>query len=730
MSEPVSIPPGPPANKGLDYYALKEEGARLTQEWSGSIWTDYNEHDPGVTILEQLCYGLTELSYRSQVPIEDLLCDAQTGKIDGHDLALYSATEIFPVNPVTPDDYRALMLDNIAPLANIWFEPIPATARGVNGLYEVFFYEYPADDVTEARHTHHHGHHHHTHSIYDDIHELYSTNRNLCEDIERIERLAPCPVVVCADIGITGDDDPAMVLGEIYACLRLLFAPEPKRHSLKSALFEGKTPADILTGPLLFEGLVAQDQLQPRPTRIPMSDVMQAISQIDAVSSISNVTVDVEFGGQQYCDDDVVIVPKNSILIVETQPIQDGEFSITMRRDGVICNPNPKVVANRFCNLLWEHRRRYDLTIEYQQTLSPPTGTYKDVLPYYSIQNQFPNIYGISDFGLPWDATPKRKGEARQLKGYLLAFEQLLANFFAQLSNAKKLYDINPPTLSTYFYQYLDGSVPDVLPLLKRGYQRPTYQDGMPRLVRRQDNAIDRRNRFLNQQLAMYAQRFDVSKLVDTITEEEQVLSGIGLKQTLLAHLLAATARRGAARDYLKPHGGKNIAGMLIKSRIELGIPPYRGFREDHNGDEDHHHHHHKAALYVVEHLPMRQAGLTGFAKEQEGHRDHRSHHHHHCHYLPISMTVTAILCTGRTGRAEAAFIELARTVVRANTPAHIAMDMIVLNRDEYERFEDLYARWTTAIEKTNRSRFQEDSEALADFLAERRGDRDEGRSS
>ena len=66
MTDPVTISPGPPLNPGLDYAALKREGTTLVQEWSGAIWTDYNESDPGVTILEQLCYALTELSYRAE----------------------------------------------------------------------------------------------------------------------------------------------------------------------------------------------------------------------------------------------------------------------------------------------------------------------------------------------------------------------------------------------------------------------------------------------------------------------------------------------------------------------------------------------------------------------------------------------------------------------------------------------------------------------------------------
>ena len=138
MIEPVTIPPGPPLNPGLDYAVLKKEGTTLVQEWSGAIWTDYNESDPGVTILEQLCYALTELSYRAEFPLKDQLIDPRTGRIDPAAQALYPPEAIFPVNPVTPDDYRKLILDRVPALANAWFEPMSAAETGLNGLYRIW----------------------------------------------------------------------------------------------------------------------------------------------------------------------------------------------------------------------------------------------------------------------------------------------------------------------------------------------------------------------------------------------------------------------------------------------------------------------------------------------------------------------------------------------------------------------------------------------------------------
>ena len=35
------------------------------QKFSGEKWTDYNYHDPGITLLEQICYAITDLGYKS-----------------------------------------------------------------------------------------------------------------------------------------------------------------------------------------------------------------------------------------------------------------------------------------------------------------------------------------------------------------------------------------------------------------------------------------------------------------------------------------------------------------------------------------------------------------------------------------------------------------------------------------------------------------------------------------
>lgn len=59
--------------KGLDYKQLYDLGMARIRSLCSEKWTDYNTHDPGITLLETLCYAITDMSYRAQMPVKDLL---------------------------------------------------------------------------------------------------------------------------------------------------------------------------------------------------------------------------------------------------------------------------------------------------------------------------------------------------------------------------------------------------------------------------------------------------------------------------------------------------------------------------------------------------------------------------------------------------------------------------------------------------------------------------------
>ncbi|MEM7035817.1 MAG: hypothetical protein AAF570_02485, partial [Bacteroidota bacterium] len=138
--DPASIPKEPVVPESQDYAFLKRQGIDMTQELAGDIWTDYNEHDPGVTILEQLCFAITELSYKTGMSVEDLLYAKRREPFNSHDNAFYSPEKAFPSAPLAVNDYRSLLIDQLYPnVRNAWLVPLESGAFGVNmsGLYQV-----------------------------------------------------------------------------------------------------------------------------------------------------------------------------------------------------------------------------------------------------------------------------------------------------------------------------------------------------------------------------------------------------------------------------------------------------------------------------------------------------------------------------------------------------------------------------------------------------------------
>jgi hypothetical protein len=55
-----------------DYNALRSLGIQLLGELGTDVWTDFNVHDPGITMLEIITYAITDLGYRTAFPMEDI----------------------------------------------------------------------------------------------------------------------------------------------------------------------------------------------------------------------------------------------------------------------------------------------------------------------------------------------------------------------------------------------------------------------------------------------------------------------------------------------------------------------------------------------------------------------------------------------------------------------------------------------------------------------------------
>jgi len=779
MAEPLTISPDEFANEGLNYASLREQGIALVEQLAGNIWTDYNEHDPGVTTLEQLCYALTELSYRAEFPLQDLLAEKQSGKVNGRRQALFIPRRILPCNPLTEDDYRKLIVDRVPQIANVWLTPYRGRDPVVKGLYEIWLYAPEADPCACNGELS-------PKTIRRRVRRVYCRHRNLCEDVRAIRFLEQVQTVVSAEVRINNTRTPESTLASLLFNVGNFLAPELRRQPLKNLLDRGETPDQIFNGPLLRNGFIDDDELQSKATMIAVQDVVRVMVRTGGVDSVSKVSVR-PGDGPTYSGNSSIPVPEKDILQLDTR----SDFTIRLFHNGIECKPDPARVRRELDRLWADYRRTYRLMPQYDLFFAVPQGKYRDLREYYSIQNQYPAVYGINSFGLPGNATPARRGQAKQFKAYLLAFEQLLADFFAQLSCAKDLYSIDRDLRQTYFFQPLTKSVPDVEPLLKEN-----YLTGLKRIAESQDRFVERRNRFLDFLLALYAETLgSVSASDDMCEGQSSEPAGERLlraKLLLLRHLVASTHNRGRAFDYLAPPSRRNIAGMEIKCRIELNmdvfdegpafelasdaalveprsaigssIDRYADYIEEHfapiasfepeaaRGDEN----------YRVGTLPGESTVTLVFKSSAEwrlvsrhedlgsalvaanglvelsrtaSRRGRQLYIIEHTllrfallgkdeQYEPgpvgnfiYDFTITAVIATDSDRLNGQEYQTLVREVIRSNTPAHLVVTYCFLTHLQMSEFESLYWAWRRALREHRRQPLIIASTRLRDFL-------------
>ncbi len=116
MTVPVTtIPKGRPDHPSLDFDLLRAEGIKHLENLATALWTDFNAHDPGITMLELLCYAITDLGYRTRmIPVADILTPKNPNQ-----KTWFDAIAVLPNAPVTERDFRKLLID-VKGVKNAW----------------------------------------------------------------------------------------------------------------------------------------------------------------------------------------------------------------------------------------------------------------------------------------------------------------------------------------------------------------------------------------------------------------------------------------------------------------------------------------------------------------------------------------------------------------------------------------------------------------------------------
>ncbi len=598
----ITIPKNVASQDDLDFYFLRKKGIEYISQLGGRLWTDYNSHDPGITILEMLSYAISDLGMRINMPIENLLAAEERDK--GIEAQFFKPAEIFPSKPVTALDYRKIFID-IPGIKNCWLskfekkmyldckkdkltynkEDIDILGSGsiaesdfikefnLKGLNNITL-EFDEDFLklgTEKLSKQKKAERIQTkkEELVEQVRVKYHQNRNLCEDLIDLGEVELHPISICASIEVENEADEELIHAKVLIAIENYFSPTLNFYSIQQMLDKGYTTDQIFEGPILNRGFIDTKELENANLReeVRLSDLIKLIMNIEGVKFVKEISVG-------NCEDD--IAESNDWLIC----IDDGKKPVLC--DKSIINYNKGFLP---LNLNQEQVDKYledlkpEATLVLDQELPLPEGQYFDNASYTTIQNDFPDTYGIGIDGLSARATTNRKSQAKQLKGYLLFFDKILASYFQHLGKVKELLSVSGQSENTYFTQ----AIKDVAGFeeLVNNYNTNNDEELTNALFKEIDNNTTRRNQILDHLLARFAERFsEYTFLMKTLYGDATGEVVLRNKEAFLKDYKVISRERGNAFDYYKqPFSNlwdtNNVSGTQKRLARLLGIKDY-----------------------------------------------------------------------------------------------------------------------------------------------------------
>ncbi|RUL79020.1 hypothetical protein [Dyella choica] len=465
------------------YEALRDRALTFLQALSGEQWTDFNYHDPGVTLLDALCYALTENLFGAQQPLVDLLA-APDGRIHYRRLGLRAAEEILPCRPCTSMDYMRWLLDRVPGALQVH-----ASLPDSNGLWRM--------DL-EALTTH-------AETATAAAARAYWAQRSLGEDLAALPSvLKPRWCTLQLNLSIEGARTPEEILAELVARCAEHIDAAPRRLSLMARLVaqDGAVSlADALDGPRMRQGWIDTDSLErDLESRVYFGDLARIALGVDGVLEVSDISLDAHgldgSGGAlpRHGDDWVLRLrwPDQPEAVAAWQikrrgvPIGIAQDALLQRLDDLRRNADGRAAAD-------------SAPTATGSPLARPQGEYLPPEAYVSLQHQLPPIYRER---VDLTGAPIHAAEAAQFHAYLALLEQWLAHGDAQTHHLRKLYTMVGKPMASYAWQVLgDEHIAglDVLYTMDREQIREN-------VFASADDVLERRGRVLDHLLALYGE--------------------------------------------------------------------------------------------------------------------------------------------------------------------------------------------------------------------------------
>lgn len=400
---------------------------------------------------------------------------------------------------------------------------------------------------------------------------ILHAHRNLCEDYCSIKAIEVEDIAVCADIEVALDADIEKILAEAYYLISEYFSPDIRFYTLKELLDQGVPVEDIFEGPALANGFINNEQLASTQLKTVLytSDVINLLMDIPGVTAVKNLVL------ARYDKEGNLVQSESWSLKVtpQHQPrlyVEGSKFLVF--KNGLPFLPDTAELSDTLQVIKGTHIQPKLSAVD--NDLPVPAGVYSNLQDYYPLQYSLPLTYGVGPHGLPEHAGPARRGQAKQLKAYLLFFEQLYVNYLQQLSHIKDLFAVDEQVKHTYFSHYItEAEIKGVT-----GLYNSFTPAALETLTEQEPGFLDRRNRFLDHLLARFSEQFtDYALLLYAYSENRAVADHILIRDKIsflrdFPEMSRNRARSFNYKDSAHVCSTGNVAGLEKRIARLLGF--------------------------------------------------------------------------------------------------------------------------------------------------------------
>jgi hypothetical protein len=519
-------------------------------------------------------------------------------------------------------------------------------------------------------------------------------HRNLDEDFCRVRGVSVEDVGVCADVEVAADADIERIQARIWFEIEQVFNPPVLFYTVQELMDAGVPVEDIFNGPGLSNGFIKSNELEKAGLRTVLrtSDILNHLMDIEGIVAVNNLMLtkydsegkilpgaaDPDWNdGTPLFDADKVSASWLLFVSPLHQPrLYHNQSSFLFTKNGLPFKPRMDEAYDTLTQLRGEAER--PKIKDASNDLPIPAGAYRNPEAYYPVQYGFPLTYGIGPDGLPSNASTLRRAQAKQLKAYLLVFEQILGNAFAQIAHTADLFSLDENVKHTYFAGKLGEAIIHGYHEIVAGLDETELQG----MVELQTEFSERRNRFLSHIMARFGEQFTDYALMLTNLEGRQIALDqlIHDKISFLKDYPRISHNRGKAFDYKEiPCSGANIPELLERVRLLLGELG-----------------HALNQAIVVEHLLLRPKfpGDALYPACSEG----------SCELCgdedPYSFRLTFVMPVRlEPFSTDMRMRDFAERTIRQETPSHLLAKICWVGNDSgrFDRFEAAWCRWLEA---------------------------------